>query len=202
MLNIYTIPNSLNGFSIEFLYIITIISLLSGILIIITKNPIVSVLYLILLFSSISCYLIFIGMKFIGLSYLLVYVGAVSILFLFILMLINIRVSELISDTSNNIPLAILTILAFFIPFSNLLPDNRTNMENFQIKDIFESFTSTGQTSYVSSNNWDGTIVDTNDIISIGNIMYTSYSIWLIITSIILLLAMVGSIVITIKQKY
>lgn len=202
MLNIYTIPNSLNGFSIEFLYIITIISLLSGILIIITKNPIVSVLYLILLFSSISCYLIFIGMKFIGLSYLLVYVGAVSILFLFILMLINIRVSELISDTSNNIPLAILTILAFFIPFSNLLPDNRTNMENFQIKDLFESFTSTGQTSYVSSNNWDGTIVDTNDIISIGNIMYTSYSIWLIITSIILLLAMVGSIVITIKQKY
>ena len=202
MLNIYTIPNSLNGFSIEFLYIITIISLLSGILIIITKNPIVSVLYLILLFSSISCYLIFIGIKFIGLSYLLVYVGAVSILFLFILMLINIRVSELISDTSNNIPLAILTILAFFIPFSNLLPDNRTNMENFQIKDLFESFTSTGQTSYVSSNNWDGTIVDTNDIISIGNIMYTSYSIWLIITSIILLLAMVGSIVITIKQKY
>jgi NADH-ubiquinone oxidoreductase chain 6 len=202
MLNIYTIPNSLNGFSIEFLYIITIISLLSGILIIITKNPIVSVLYLILLFSSISCYLIFIGMKFIGLSYLLVYVGAVSILFLFILMLINIRVSELISDTSNNIPLAILTILAFFIPFSNLLPDNRTNMENFQIKDLFESFTSTGQTSYVSSNNWDGTIVDTNDIISIGNIMYTSYSLWLIITSIILLLAMVGSIVITIKQKY
>ncbi len=54
----------------------------------------------------------FIDIVFIGLSYLLVYVGAVSILFLFILMLINIRVSELM-ETNNNIPLAIITILAF-----------------------------------------------------------------------------------------
>ena len=58
------------------------------------------------------------------------------------------------------------------------------------------------QLSYVSSNNWDGTLIDMSDISSIGNIMYTSYSMWLILTSVILLLAMVGSIVITIKQKY
>jgi NADH-ubiquinone oxidoreductase chain 6 len=54
---------------------------------------------------------------------------------------------------------------------------------------------------FVSSKNWEGNIVDVSDIMSIGNIMYTNYSIWLILTSIILLLAMVGSIVITIKQK-
>ena len=54
---------------------------------------------------------------------------------------------------------------------------------------------------YVSSNSWDGNMVDMSDIISIGNVMYTTYSIWLLITSIILLLAMVGSIVITIKQR-
>ena len=153
------------------------------------------------MFSSIACYLIFIGVKFIGISYLLVYVGAVSILFLFILMLINIRVSELISDTNNNIPLAILAILAFFIPFSNILPDNKTNETSYKFLDDI-GYNKEKQVSYVSSNNWDGNIVDISDIISIGNIMYTSYSIWLIITSIILLLAMVGSIVITIKQKY
>src|ERR1700761_7559998 len=123
MSNLYLISDTFNGFSIGFLDIITVVSIFSGIFIIVTKNPIISVLYLILLFSSISCYLIFIGLKFIGLSYLLVYVGAVSILFLFILMLINIRVSELISDTNNNIPLAILAILAFFIPLSNVLPE-------------------------------------------------------------------------------
>lgn len=208
MSNIFIIPDIYNGFSVSFLDAIRIVALFSGIFIIITKNPVVSVLYLILLFSTISCYLIFIGIKFIGISYLLVYVGAVSILFLFILMLINIRVSELISDTNNNIPLAILATLAFFIPFSKLVPDTKTNLSdnNYSFNNVLESITSSGlqgkHVSYVSSNNWDGNIVDITDIISIGNIMYTSYSLWLIITSIILLLAMVGSIVITIKQKY
>jgi NADH-ubiquinone oxidoreductase chain 6 len=125
MLNLFFLPSVFNGFSPEFLNILIVISLLSGVFIIISKNPIVSVLHLIVLFSSISCYLIFLWAKFIGLSYLLVYVGAVSILFLFILMLINIRVSELISDTNNNIPLAILTILGFFIPYNKILPDTK-----------------------------------------------------------------------------
>lgn len=188
--------NFFNGFNIIFLYIITTISIFSGILIVITKNPIVSVLYLILLFASISCYLIFIGIVFIGLSYLLVYVGAVSILFLFILMLINIRVSELIGDTNNNIPLAIIAILSFFIPISSILPSSDSKPDSYEIINKPET-----QISYVSSNNWDNNMVDISDITSIGNIMYTSHFIWLIITSVILLLAMVGSIIITIKQK-
>jgi NADH:ubiquinone oxidoreductase subunit 6 (subunit J) len=58
-----------------------------------------------------------------------------------------------------------------------------------------------GEISFVTSKIWDGNLSETNHITSIGNIMYTSYSIWLILTSIILLLAMVGAIVITIKQK-
>jgi NADH-ubiquinone oxidoreductase chain 6 len=203
VLNLYTLSDLFNGFYIGFLDIIALISIFSGIFIIVTKNPIISVLYLILLFSSISCYLIFVGLKFIGLSYLLVYVGAVSILFLFILMLINIRVSELISDTNNNIPLAILAILAFFIPLSNILPDTKTNINQLSLN-LIDNMTNSSykQVSIVSSNSWDNNIVNVSDITSIGNIMYTSYSLWLILTSIILLLAMVGSIVITIKQKY
>src|SRR3982751_2284165 len=153
MLNIFFLPTLFNGFSPEFLNILIIISLLSGVFIIISKNPIVSVLHLIVLFSSISCYLIFLGAKFIGLSYLLVYVGAVSILFLFILMLINIRVSELISDTNNNIPLALITIIAFFIPFSNLLPDAKTrlNIMGFEFNKLLQDITNTKQISYIAS---------------------------------------------------
>ena len=189
MSNLYLLKNITYGYSTEFLFFLTIIPILLGIFIIITKNPIISVLYLILLFSSISCYLILIGINFIGISYLLVYVGAVSILFLFILMLINIRISELINDTNNNTPLAILAIIIFFVPFNLLLPD-KSGLNNIN----------EGIILYTTSNNWDNNITDTIDIISIGNIMYTNYSIWLLITSIILLLAMVGSIVITIKQ--
>src|SRR5277367_1333679 len=111
-----------NGYRIEILDIISVVSIISGIFVIISKNPIISVLFLIGLFLSISGYLIILGINFIGLSYLLVYVGAVSILFLFILMLINVRISELFSDASNSIPLAIFISIAFNYSVYQILP--------------------------------------------------------------------------------
>jgi NADH-ubiquinone oxidoreductase chain 6 len=74
-----------------------------------------------------------IGLNFIGLSYLLVYVGAVSILFLFILMLINVRVSELLSETSNSIPLAIIITVAFNYPVYNILPYSMTAFNGYTL---------------------------------------------------------------------
>jgi NADH-ubiquinone oxidoreductase chain 6 len=109
---LYT-ENVTNGSNHIYLNILSIAAVISGLLVIISKNPIVSVLFLIGLFLSISGYLMMLGLNFIGLSYLLVYVGAVSILFLFILMLINVRISELVTDTSNSLPLAILIGIVF-----------------------------------------------------------------------------------------
>jgi NADH-ubiquinone oxidoreductase chain 6 len=123
MNNLFILNESFtNGYRVEILDFFSIISIISGILIIVSKNPIVSVLFLIGLFLGISCYLILLGINFIGLSYLLVYVGAVSILFLFILMLINVRISELLSNTSNTIPLAIILGIAFNYPVNKILP--------------------------------------------------------------------------------
>ena len=211
-----------NGYNIEILDIISITSIISGILVITSKNPIVSVLFLIALFLSISCYLIIIGINFIGLSYLLVYVGAVSILFLFILMLINVRISELLSNTSNSIPLATLIVIAFNYPIYQILPYSIRAFDSYtlDLSNIFNSLLLNNPTSYINklyaknvlelNNNeiffitskiWDGNLAETSHITTIGNIMYTSYSLWLILTSVILLLAMVGAIVITIKQK-
>lgn len=211
-----------SGYKVEVLDILSLVSVLCGILVIISKNPIVSVLFLIGLFLSISTYLIIVGLNFIGLSYLLVYVGAVSILFLFILMLINVRISELLSNTSNSIPLAIIIAVSFNYPVYQILPYSMTafnsyifdlnntlnNMwySNFSyyLNKIFRFNTvelDKGEIFFVTSKIWDGNLAETSHITSIGNIMYTSYSIWLILTSIILLLAMVGAIVITIKQK-
>lgn len=206
----------INGYRSGILDFISLVSILSGILVIVSKNPIVSVLFLIGLFLSISCYLIVLGLNFIGLSYLLVYVGAVSILFLFILMLINVRISELLYDTSNSIPLVLLVILAFNYPVNNILPysiiaywhDTYNKLEyiqsNYTINNILSMkgiMADKGEISYATSKVWDGNLSEASHITSIGNIMYTSHSIWLIITSIILLLAMVGAIVITIKPK-
>src|SRR5438045_7380132 len=102
-----------SGYTTYNLDLLYIVAILLGVWVIISKNPIVSVLFLIGLFLSISCYLIMLGLNFIGLSYLLVYIGAVSILFLFILMLINVRISELLTDTSNSIPLSIILVIFF-----------------------------------------------------------------------------------------
>ncbi len=198
-----------NGYRDKVLDIISLICVLSGIFVIISKNPIVSVLFLIGLFLSIACYLLVLGINFIGLSYLLVYVGAVSILFLFILMLINVRVSELLSDTSNNIPLALVITVSYNFAVSQILPLNLLSFYSSNVNTyyfyllgrFFSFFSNRDEIMFVTSKLWDGNLAETTHIASIGNIMYTSYSIWLIITSIILLLAMVGAIVITIKQK-
>src|SRR5690606_8251263 len=115
-----------NGYKPKFLDTVSILSIISGIFVIITRNPIISVLFLIGLFLNISGYLILIGINFIGLSYLLVYVGAVSILFLFILMLINIRISELHVDNNNSIPLGFIFGLAFYYPLLTILPSSLT----------------------------------------------------------------------------
>lgn len=182
-----------NAISLDVIYLIAI---LVGALVIISKNPIISVLFLIGLFLSISCYLILTGLNFIGLAYLLVYIGAVSILFLFILMLINVRISELLIDSLNSIPLALL-IGSFFNYFvNNVLPYMVIAFNNllFYVKTNIKL-------ANVTSVSWDGYLAETSHIATIGNILYGNYSIWLILTSIILLLAMVGSIIITIKQR-
>jgi len=197
------------GYTGEFLDILSLISIIFGIFTIISKNPIVSVLFLIFLFSSVSIYLIMLGINFVGISYLLVYVGAVSILFLFILMLINIRISELLSATSNSVPLAVIITISFYYPLSKIISYNTAKTISYvdvKPKELGDYFTIITQTlknnieiSYATSKNWDGALAETTDITSIGNIMYSSHAIWLLITSIILLLAMIGAIVITIK---
>ena len=194
---LYTINESIfsgyNEISLDLIYIIAIIF---GTLVIISKNPIISVLFLISLFLNISCYLILTGLNFIGLAYLLVYIGAVSILFLFILMLINVRLSELSIDSLNSIPLAILLGSFFNYFVNNVLPYTVIAFNNllFYIK-------TTTKLANVTSVSWDGYLAETSHIASIGNILYGNYFIWLILTAIILLLAMVGTIIITIKQR-
>lgn len=147
MLNLYLlVENFSNGLNALFLHFISLTSVLCGIFVIISKNPIVSVLFLIGLFLSISGYLMMLGINFIGLSYLLVYVGAVSILFLFILMLINVRISEFVTDTNNSAPLAVLIGLLFYyivynvLPYSGPVPTGITTNANTNIYDLQDSY--------------------------------------------------------------
>ena len=224
-LNVYT-ETLTNGYKAEFLFVLSLLCIFLGISIIITKNPILSVLFLIALFFSVSLYLMLIGLYFMGLSYLLVYVGAISILFLFILMLINVRISELLTEGKNSIPLAIIAVLAFnfsvnrALPYSvsalDIISNNILSINRFIQSKIFSDETinvnktvlnytvdwvNPLEIANVKSKSWDTILVENTHITSIGNILYTSLFILLIVTSLILLLAMVGTIVITIKKS-
>ena len=199
-----------NGFNVKALDILSLLALGSSIIVITTKNPIQSLMSLIGLFGFIAVYLILCGLTFIGFSYLIVYIGAVSILFLFILMLINIRSSELQSNNSNSIPLALFIVLLINYVVFEVLPYSIAILNNYSNKinnSIYLDINKESLVEYnylikfVTSNSWDGNINETGHISAIGNILYTSYNIWLFMASFILLLAMVGAIVITIDKK-
>ena len=128
-------------------------------------------------------------------------------------MLINIRISELQSNTSNSIALAIIVGILFNYPLFELLPYDIAILNNYNIplniilfnvylNDFLKNlFINNNEILFITSKIWDGNLGEVSHITSIGNIMYTNYNVWLIIVSFILLLAMVGAIVITIKQR-
>jgi NADH-ubiquinone oxidoreductase chain 6 len=202
-----------NGFLWESLDFLSVTAICAGIIVISIKNPIASLISLIGLFALIATYLIFCGLTFIGLSYLIVYIGAVSILFLFILMLINIRSSEVQSNNTNSIPLGITIVLLINyilsegIPYSMAILNNHINQVSSLIYYTYNDyyFLVTNKMNdlikFAVSNSWDTNISETNHISSIGNILYTSYNIWLFMASLILLLAMVGAIVVTLNKS-
>lgn len=106
-------------------------TLLSSVFSITSKNPVISVIFLISTFVSGAGYLILIGINFVGISYIIVYVGAIAVLFLFVIMMINIKLTDILetgSQYTKNLPLAIaIGSLFIFIIFS-IIPYNFNNV--------------------------------------------------------------------------
>jgi NADH-ubiquinone oxidoreductase chain 6 len=179
-------------------------AVLSGILVITSRNPVISVLFLISTFVNVACYLILLGINFIGLTYLIVYVGAIAILFLFVIMMLNIKLVELqdsSEDYSNPYPLAFVlgTLFVSGLSLAN------SNISKFDLPTIFDSInlfsfkSDTLETLTVNHSNWDNVFVSMDQINSVGQVLYTSHALFLIIASMILCLAMVGPIVLCLK---
>ena len=89
----------------------------SGILVITSNNPVISVLFLISVFLNVAGYLVLLGVAYLGLVYIIVYVGAIAILFLFVVMMLNIRMVELLDtgkEYTKSLPLGTLLASMFF----------------------------------------------------------------------------------------
>lgn len=103
--------------------------ILSAIGVILSKNIIQSVLHLILVFLLCSILFVYLGADFIGLIILIVYIGAIAVLFLFVIMMLNIRILELASTFSIYLPLACFLSFIFFIQIIYLYKTNINSLE-------------------------------------------------------------------------
>ena len=194
-------------------------ALLSGVFSITSKNPVISVIFLIGTFVSSAGYLILIGINFVGISYIIVYVGAIAVLFLFVIMMINIKLTDILetgSQYTKTLPLALsVGSLFIFIVFS-IIKINFNNVPVLSfffniitlLNDMFQNtyypikinlIYSIENNLYSSSS--DSLITTLQQIEVLGHSLYTYGAILLITLSIILLLSMFATIIISKSNK-
>src|SRR5579871_3897326 len=100
-------------------YLLMILAVIAGIFVIATKNAIISVFNLIVLYILVAFYLIYIGITYLGISYIIVYIGAIAILFLFVIMMIDIEVVE--KKNNNYLPLLFFLLGGFLLALKKIL---------------------------------------------------------------------------------
>lgn len=161
-------------------YILGILSVICGTLVISSNNPIHSVFYLVLVFASGSVLLILLGIEFLSVLLMIVYVGAIAILFLFVVMMLNIKLVEYIENTSRYVPIGFIIGIIFIYEMYKLVSEEIISgpLEGEKTAEYIKIWTQT-------------------NIGEIGSILYTEYVVWFIVASMILLVAMLGAIVLT-----
>jgi NADH-quinone oxidoreductase subunit J len=176
-------------FQVLFFLLVSII-FVSSIITISAKNPINSLLFLILVFVNVVILLLFLKTDFLAMLFLMVYVGAVAVLFLFVLMMLNIRYPESGKELIHYFPMGIIFgVLFLYIIFS-------TFVLNSYLTPF--AFNSVNEVPYV---NWINHVDNITNIEVIGQLMYTYYFAFFIMCGIGLLVAMLGAIILTIEPK-
>ena len=170
-----------------FFYIFSLIAIIAAIMVTISKNTVHSVFFLILDFISISCLFIMIGAEFLGMIMLIVYVGAVAVLFLFVVMMFNVaqQKNELFvkAEDSNHIPIGLIVSIIIFFELIIVIGGWKYKPQ------VVESFSTVG-INLTSSNTH-----------SIGQVLYTDYIHLFQLSGMILLVAMIGAIVLTFRKR-
>ncbi len=170
-----------------FFYIFSIIAIVSAVMVIVSKNTVHSVFFLILDFISISCLFIMIGAEFIGMIMLIVYVGAVAVLFLFVVMMLNVaqQKNQWLSSTKSSTHIPVGLIISLIIFFELIIV-----IGGWKYKpDLIQSLSSLGISPKVTNTH------------AIGNVLYTDYIHLFQLSGMILLVAMIGAIVLTFRQR-
>lgn len=108
-------------------------SIFSSVLVITAKNPVIAVIFLISVFVNAAGYLLLTGIGFIGISYIIIYIGAITVLILFVIMMINIRLTDILetgSQYTKNLPLALTIGLFFMYEIFTIIPFTFSNVSS------------------------------------------------------------------------
>jgi len=169
-----------------FFYFFSIIAVISAIMVTASKNTVHSVFFLILDFISISCLFIMIGAEFLGMIMLIVYVGAVAVLFLFVVMMLNVaqQKNQWFSSegSSSHIPIGLIISTIIFFELIIVVGGWKYKPELLELN------------NYSLSN-------DISNTHSLGSVLYTDYIHIFQLSGMILLVAMIGAIVLTFRQR-
>ena len=169
-----------------FFYVFSLIAIISAIMVTVSKNTVHSVFFLILDFISISCLFIMIGAEFLGMIMLIVYVGAVAVLFLFVVMMLNVAQQKnqwlLSEDSSGHIPIGLIISVLIFFELIVVIGGWKYKPDLFTPNNLDVS-------SKISNTH------------SLGQVLYTDYIHVFQISGMILLIAMIGAIVLTFRQR-
>ena len=168
-----------------FFYVFSIIAVVSAIMVTVSKNTVHSVFFLILDFISISCLFIMIGAEFLGMIMLIVYVGAVAVLFLFVVMMLNVAQQKnqwfISEEDSGHIPVGLLISAIIFFELIIVIGGWKYKPDLFEVNNLI--------TNEISNTH------------SLGQVLYTDYIHIFQISGMILLIAMIGAIVLTFRQR-
>nr|YP_010338837.1 NADH dehydrogenase subunit 6 [Madagascaria erythrocladioides]UNJ18787.1 NADH dehydrogenase subunit 6 [Madagascaria erythrocladioides] len=168
-------------------YCFSFLSLICAIMVILSSNAVHSVLFLILVFCNISGLLFLIGAEFIALMFIIVYVGAIAVLFLFVVMMLNVRV---VSQINTHNSMFIIAASITFLLLLQLLLIIKRDILFYWKKHLHKKY-KTWLNHYDAKTN----------LTAIGLVLYTDYSYLFILSSIILLIAMLGVIVLNLHQR-
>ena len=169
-----------------FFYTFSIIAVISAIMVTVSKNTVHSVFFLILDFISISCLFIMIGAEFLGMIMLIVYVGAVAVLFLFVVMMLNVAQQKnqwfASEASSRHIPAGLIISTVIFFELIIVVGGWKYKPDLFDLNNSVNNFS-------VSNTH------------SLGQVLYTDYIHIFQLSGMILLVAMIGAIVLTFRKR-
>jgi NADH-quinone oxidoreductase subunit J len=169
-----------------FFYTFSLIAIISAIMVTASKNTVHSVFFLILGFISISCLFIMIGAEFLGMIMLIVYVGAVAVLFLFVVMMLNVAQQKnqwfSSSESSKHIPVGIIISVIIFFELIVVI-------SGWKFKPDLDMKISLTNNQAITNTH------------SIGSVLYTDYIHVFQLSGMILLVAMIGAIVLTFRKR-